>query len=70
MNPIHGECGKFYYAMKCVNRNCRENLYIMEVYNCTSEDQKRAFLGELVRCPTCTQETIIQDRGMVVVGIR
>jgi len=70
MNPIHGERGKFYYAMKCKNQNCKENLYFMETDNYTTEAQKHALDGKSVRCPMCTQETTIEASRMVVIGVR
>ncbi len=70
MNPIHGERGKFYYAVKCQNENCKENLYVLEIEKGSTESAKDSVVGKMFRCSTCTEETLIESRRMVTIEVR
>ena len=70
MNPIHGERGKFYYAVECNNQDCRQKLYVQELESNATDDSKGLVVGQSVRCPMCTQETLIEARRLVVIEVR
>jgi hypothetical protein len=70
MNPLHGERGKFYYAVECKNRNCTQKLYVMENEGNSTRKPLDQIYGQLVRCPICTQETPIESRKIIVIGVR
>lgn len=73
MNPIHGERGKFYYAIKCQNDQCHEFLALIEVPARPShvevKNLRKQIEGRSVRCPICTQETPIEQRQIFVLGV-
>ena len=74
MHPIHGERGKFYYAIKCANPQCQELLTLAECPTPISDDEGENIQKRLhslsVRCPICTQETPIEQRRIHVLGVR
>jgi hypothetical protein len=63
MDPIHAERGKFYYAIKCGNRECQKSLALIEIPAQPFPEQanvlKQRIEGSTVRCPFCTQRTQI-----------
>ena len=74
MMPIHGERGNLYYAIKCGNQNCRESLTLIELPPRASWEQSQEICGQLldltVRCPMCTQETLISEQQIFVLEVR
>ena len=70
MIPLHGEPGNFYYAVKCQNEHCREILYVLEIDNSIADTKKDSVIGQYVRCSFCTQETLIESRCILTIGVR
>lgn len=74
MEPIHGERGKYYYALKCQNPTCGEKLLLIEIPAYPSDQQRRDSWNQLqdpaVRCPICTQKTPIEQRLLFVLEVR
>ena len=71
MDLIHGERGKMYYAKTCQNLDGKEKPYLQEVDNPYVEDINRnKLVGELVRCPMCTVQTVIDPGRFVLIEVR
>lgn len=70
MIPLHGEIGKCYYAVECKNQSCRHQMYVAEAGSNHSRADIDHLYGQFVRCPMCTQESPIEDRRIVVIGVR
>ncbi len=68
MIPLHGELGKFYYSVECINSSCKNVLYIAEVTPDYSRKGVESLYGQSVRCSMCTQESVIEERR--IIGIR
>ena len=66
MHPVHMRHGRYYWAVKCQNPECRQTLPLIEVpARPTSEEDLRlreSLKGLRVRCPACTQETVAQPQ--------
>jgi hypothetical protein len=69
MNPIHGQQGKYYYAIHCANADCKQLLYVMETPPFAASN-KSSLQGETVRCPMCTRNTVIEERRLVFIEVR
>jgi phage FluMu protein Com len=66
MQPLHGERGRLYFAIKCSSPRCEEVLLLAEVNSVEKSDLD----GKTVRCSVCTKETSIEDRRIFVREIR
>lgn len=70
MNPLHGERGKFYFAVECRNPDCKQQLFVAEDDGSSTRKPLDQIYNQSVRCPICTQETLIESRGIVFIGVR
>jgi hypothetical protein len=72
MNQTHGRPGKFYYSIKCGNIDCQEPIPLAEVPPSVSVEVDEAVRSGLkvlaVRCPACSQPTVIGGQDIFVAG--
>ena len=74
INPLHGERGKFYYAIRCGNKSCHEKLPLAEIRPYPSPEKNRqvrdSLKGLTVRCLMCTHQTLVEERLLFVLEVR
>lgn len=74
INPLHGQRGKHYYAVRCANPQCREKLPLIEMSASADFDAgaaaKRQLINQAVRCPICTMNTPIIEAQIFVLEVR